>query len=70
MKKQTKAKYQTTDAMIIDLTEVHYKRLRESYLEGLINIDSENLAEKLLEFEWQLSATLDKNDRTNKNTKK
>ncbi|MDP0562526.1 MAG: hypothetical protein QS721_09480 [Candidatus Endonucleobacter sp. (ex Gigantidas childressi)] len=70
MKEQDKVEYQETDAMMVDLTEVRFKRLRESYLDGQIKVDSKKLAEKLLAFEWQLSAAMDEHDKINRKTNK
>ena len=58
MKDAMKKQYLEKEAVAVDLTEDHFKRLRAAYLEGRIIVNSQSVAEKLLNFERPLDAAL------------
>lgn len=65
MKKRAKSKYRKKDTVDIDLSEQHFKHLRNAYLEGQLTVNSKRLAEKMIDFEKKLfdatSSTKEKN---------
>ena len=58
MKDPKQQNYREKEAVAVDLTEDRFRRLRAAYLEGRITVNSQSVAEKLLNFERSLDSAL------------